>query len=251
MKRRILIVSAAFALLTAWAPHEAGAADQYPLEIDHAFVIPNGAEAGLVAALSQAGFIVDPEPFEFGGGAFSRMVYLDNAYFELHFPDGAAGRPMAAGGDWAKDGNSPFGTGLRRRSGGDEALPFRSTPHTEDWMPKGAVMQVLDDGSASEPGIFVMPKAMSVKSAAARAEWRKDHADDAAKRFDHPNGARIITAVEIVTSEKGYPADALHVEAAHVTFKKGAAPLMTVTMDGGRQGRTLDLRPAAQVVILY
>lgn len=248
--RPILAATAAL-VLAAVSSLPAAIASGYPLEIDHAFVNPDGGAGGLVAALSNAGFIVDPEPFDFGGGAFSRMVYLDNAYFELHFPARTAGQPPAAGKDWSKDGRSPFGIGLRRTSGGEEVLPFPSKAHTESWMPADAVMQVFDDEGPFQPGIFVMPKGMSVKSAAARTEWRKDHAKEAAERFDHPNGARLITAVHIVTSEMGYPVSALHVEGAHVTFEKGAAPLMIVTMDDNRQGRTLDLRPAAAVVIRY
>lgn len=223
----------------------------YPLEIDHVFVIPTGTEGDLVATLAGAGFIVDPEPFEFGGGAFSRMAFLDNAYLELHFPNGSEGMPMTVGDDWAQNGATAFGVGLRRKSGGDEALPFPSKPQTEDWMPEGAVLQKLDDGSPEQPGLFVMPKEMSVRSAAARAEWRKEHAEEAASRFDHPNGARLITAVHIVTSEKGYPTSSLHLKDAGVTFEKGAAPMMTLTMDNGAQGKTLDLRPAAAVVIRY
>lgn len=247
--RTMLVAVAALVLATVSVPSTA--AGLYPLEIDHAFVNPSGAAAELVTALSDAGFIVDPEPFDFGGGAFSRMVYLDNAYFELHFPARAIGQPPVAGKDWSKDGGSPFGVALRRMSGGNEPLPFPSKAHTERWMPAGAVMQVFDDEGSFQPGIFVMPKGMAVKGAAARAEWRKDHAKEAAERFDHPNGARLVTAVHIVTSEKGYPVSALHVEGAHVTFEKGAAPLMTVTMDDNRQGLTLDLRPAAAVVIRY
>lgn len=251
MLKQMLAALALMALAACAQKTESARTDDYPLEIDHAFVIPIGNEAGLVAALGEAGFIVDPEPFEFGGGAFSRMVYLDNAYFELHFPEGANGKPMTVGDDWAKSGETMFGVGLRRKSGGDEPLSFPSTPHTEDWMPEGAVMDVLDDASPEQPGIFVMPKEMSVKSAAARAEWRKDHVDEAASRFDHPNGARLITAIHIVTSEKGWPASALHVKDAGVTFEKGAVPLMTLTLDNGGAGRTLDLRPDAAVVVRY
>jgi len=66
----------------------------------------------------------------------------------------------------------------------------------------------------------------------------------------HPLGVKTLTGVHIAVTGGALSDKArLLNDAGLVTIETGPEPLMTLTLDGGRQGRRLDVRPILPLVL--
>ena len=62
---------------------------------------------------------------------------------------------------------------------------------------------------------------------------------------EHPNGAQQVSGLEIVLANGGPESETLAAlsEASVASFHSGSEYFMDLELDGGRLGKTLDLRP--------
>jgi hypothetical protein len=244
----LLIATIVGALGAAPAP-ESGVA------LDHVWIMvsPDAPER---AALTRAGFQIAPDVSRHDGqGTASISVELDDAYIELMWPDAkvsvAPGLERAAEKfrqrmQWRTSGWCPFGIAFRRTSTSNEPpqLPFPVWTWTADWMPKGTVMEMLtprDD--TTSPALFIEPRALA------------DPAEQAKRGalYHHPNGTHRLTAVQLTSPSSYEPIAAMKwlQEQTLLKVEKGDQWLMELTLDGGQEKKSKDLRPELPVVLRY
>lgn len=181
-----------------------------------------------------------------GFGTASTSFFFANAYLELFWSYDpaqtersvkAAGLDVDARMRWRQTGAAPFGVMLRPS---DEAapLPFATTSLRADWMPGEVLLRFAGQESA-EPYYAVIPRPLWYST------FRGNLPEPA-----HPLGVKTLTGVHIAVTG-GALSDTARLlnDAGLVTIETGAEPLMTLTLDGGRQGRRLDVRPILPLVL--
>jgi hypothetical protein len=249
MRVAILAVAAAVAAGPARA--------EIPLALDHAWIAvrPNAPER---AAFERAGFRIAPTVNRHDGqGSASVTVEFENGFLELLWPDDTVPvAPEAAPAkqrfvnkmNWRADGWSPFAVGLHWTAP-PQTLPFDTWKVSAAWMGPGKSMEMLTPRGSPATTLFIPVNGADL--AGNRAAIAKGGA--AAAPFMHPNGARRLTSVRIVapTPEGLPPAAPALAGVQGLTLDVGQAWLMEVTLDGGAQHRTADLRPDLPMVIRY
>ena len=249
----LVAFAAAPMIAAAPAPAAAPAAALTRLAFDHVliFVSPGAPER---VALERAGFQISPDVNRHDGqGTASVTVEFDNSFLELIWADSSVsiqpGLERAAEKFrqrmlWRTTGRSPIGIGMRRASAGPDSFPFPTWSWSAEWMPKGAEMLMLtprDDKFS--PALSVEPRALA------------DTAEQAARgaRFHHPNGARRITAVRVISPRTYQPIPSLQfARSQHVlALGQGDQWLLELTLDAGRRKARRDLRPDLPLVVRY
>ena len=229
------------------------AADSSPLAFDHVWIMvsPNAPER---AALERAGFVLSPDVNRHDGqGTASVTVEFENAYLELMWPDSTV--PVAPGMErgaekfrqrmlWRTSGWCPIGVGLRRTTKSDEPLPFPTWSVAPGWLPKGSAIEILtprDD--TKSPSLFISPRALTNM---AEQEAR-------AAKNRQPNGVHQVTSVRLVSPKSYQPIEAItYLQKLDVIgFQQGDGWLVELTFDGGKQGKSKDLRPDLPLVVRY
>ena len=249
---RAMIALAAVASLAA-SPALAAPA----LAVTHALIMvsPGAPER---ARLEEAGFVIAPQVNRHEGqGTASATVELLNGFLELMWREPtvsvAPGREAAAEGfarraDWRSTGYAPIGVGFAWR-GPPQPLPFATWKVSEAWMAPGAAIEIFTPRE--------LPKAVRLftdpNPAADEAANRALAADPAmGAMFRHPNGARRLTAVKVITPPDGLPPAGAYVDAhSDVRLTAGQGWLLDLTFDEGVQGKTRDLRPQLPLIIRY
>jgi hypothetical protein len=251
MRNAVVLGNIALGLLLATTVAPATASS--PLELDHVWimVLPNAPER---AALERAGFQIAPSSNRHDGqGTASITVEFQNAFLELIWPDPAV--PVAPGSEraaekfrqrmlWRSSGWCPIGVGLRRTTPSDDALPFPTWSVVPPWLPPGSAIEILtprDD--TRSPSLFISPRALAdVPEQAARAAL-----------YHHPLGVHRVTAVRLVSPKTYQPIEPLmYLQKLHVLgVKQGEAWLVELTFDGGKKGKSKDLRPDLPLVVRY
>jgi hypothetical protein len=236
------------------------AADTPPLTLSHAWiVVTTGARER--TALEKAGFRIAPTVNRHEGqGTASVTVELLNGFLELIYPDPTVpvSSALQAGAEkfrlksaWRETGYSPIGIVFDRSPATPEKFPFATWRVSADWMEKGTFIEMMTPKE--------MPKAVSLSISSHPTSTRESEnqmlARDSVKgaMFLHPNGARRLTGLRVVTpSADGFPPAASYI-AGHglVKFDVGSRWLLDVTLDNGGQGVTKDLEPDLPMVIHY
>ena len=222
------------------------------LELDHLFiwVAPDAPER---EALVKTGFKLDEEVNDLHGeGTASISVSFENTYIELVLvtDEDAAIRTgqaintnLLARAHWTDTGASPFGIALRRKNGSTTALPFAVRPFHAEWMrPNDTVLYAESASDLRTPLIFVIPPAM---------DWAAAVEGDANLRdmIYHPIGSRqlTLTQVTIANTKSDVAALGTHINALH--FEVGSAPLVSLTLDDGRQRKAISFEPTLPLKI--
>jgi hypothetical protein len=217
------------------------------LELDHVvvFVSPDAPEARAVEAAGLQGFGGATLHEGMGTGSTS-FFFAGLNYLELLWvadPAAAARQfePVSldvnARTGWRASGAAPFGLMLRRREPGSTGpLPFATHSMPAAWMPPGTIVE-FNGEAAAEPYYGVVPETLSFRGFRANIEDRP-----------HPLGVKALTAVTLTLTTPDRSAIARRLEAdGIVRFKAGEEPRLTLTFDGGGQGKTVDLRPALPI----
>lgn len=230
-----------------------------PLAVDHAWiVVTTGAPER--AKLEEAGFRIAPTVNRHvGQGTASVTVEFFNGFLELTYPDPSVSISPAlqAGAEkfrlksqWRESGYSPIGIVFARTPATPEKLPFATWKLSADWMEPGTFIEIMTPKET--------PKAVSL-SISSHAESTRESNEalirDPAKNamFLHPNGARRLTGLRVVSpSADGLPPAASYI-GGHglMKFDVGSQWLLDVTLDDGAQGITRDLQPDLPMVIHY
>lgn len=243
------------ALLAACAGGDQRGQATSPLLLDHVFVLVQPGASAAREALSNAGITVNSEVSQHrGAGTASVSVRFENAYLELLWVDSSvtvvpeliARVNRYRAGTWGT-GNlaSPFGLGLRRARPAPDSLPFPSRRYVAEWMTPGTWIDVIvpPADSLPPPRVFVVPRDMGFDA------WRRH---ESPKLFKHSSGMRDLTAIRLVVPSSaldelplGFPV------VPGLTVAPGEEHLAELTLDGGKQGRRVDLRPALPLVLIY
>jgi len=205
-------------------------------ELDHFFVaVPDpGSGSGAVEA---AGFLISPPHPHPGQGTASRGILFQNAYIEfiwLTDADEAASPPIRQTRLDSRidpgSGACPFGIGLRKGGEGEALIPFQTWAYRPPYLPEGAEFRMSASSvELGQPLVFFMP-------------WLSGPGRPAT---EHPNRAEKVTKLEIVLVDEGRESETLTAmaEASVASFHQGPDFFAEVELDGGRAGKSLDLRP--------
>lgn len=232
-------------------------AKPFPLELDHFFVwVTKGAPEA--EALQQAGLQLQPDTHPHTGqGTASKIFIFENVYLELIWieDEQAATKNAARSGidmlrrsRWKQTGASPFGVGLHRKSGESGELPFPVRPYWAEWMKPDTTIEFAQNVSnATEPMYFVLPPYISVGSPEVQARLK-----ETVKTSPHQLAVSRLTDLKIVTTGSRLTSTSeMLTRGGVVKVERGSAPLAQLTFDGGRQGKSIDLRPRLPVLLKY
>lgn len=223
-------------------------------ELDHIFIVVDADTKAKVAALRNAGLVVDTQVTRHQGqGTASVSILFRNAYLELLYvdpavrvdpehADGIADFQRAAA--WAETGASPFGIGLRN-TGGPLTYSVAAKRYSAKWMRPETYIELLKQ--SNEPlasDVFVVPDYMALPSWIARLAERSPHL------LNHPNGAEAITAARIAGPAAYQPRVLQQLAAPNLTFTTSNEVVLTLELDHGRRGDRFDLRPTLPLVIV-
>lgn len=223
------------------------------LAFDHAWIVVTpGAPQKRI--LQGAGFRVAPGVNRHEGqGTASITMEFENGFLELIWPDDTVG--TVGGGsiakqrfvsrmNWRSTGDSPIGIGFRRTSRTPSRLPFETWTVTSPWMGDGKAIEILSPRGSKTATFFIASQGVD-EAANIRA------AGDA--KFHHPNGARRITAVELIApSSAQLPPSAGFVRASGaLNINTGRGWLLSAEFDHGRRGKSRDFRPELPLLVRY
>jgi Glyoxalase-like domain len=225
---------------------------QEHLELDHLFiwVAPDAPEK---EALVQAGFKLDEEVnVHHGQGTASISISFENTYIELIWiadEDAATRTGQAINTDWlararwTDTGACPFGIALRRKNASTAALPFAVRPFHAEWMRENDTILFAEGSSdLGTPLIFVIPPEM---------DWAAAVESDANLRdaICHPIGSRQLTHTQVTITSPIFDIEALGSPTNVLRFEVGSAPLVSLTLDDGRQKQVISFEPTLPLEI--
>lgn len=225
------------------------------LELDHVYIVaPPGATAGL-QALRQAGLTIDSAVNKHEGqGTASVAAFFENGYLELLWVDSSVTvdslhrqdwADFVRARDWRRTGASPFGAGLHFVSGAvsDLGIPVRidSAGH----LRPGAYYVLLRQPAESlAPDLFIMPDFAAVPA------WIGRFASRHPERLAHPLGVHRITRATL-RGPAPQRARAAGLQYRVLSFAAADSSELVLEFDGGRQHKSVDLRPALPLVLVY
>ena len=222
------------------------------LELDHIciWVSPDAPEK---EALVKSGFKLDEEVnFHHGQGTASITLSFENAYIELVWVTDeevvartgqAINTNLLARAHWTDTGACPFGIALRRKNGSTAALPFAVRSFHAEWMRANDTVLYAESGSnLSTPLIFVIPPAMDW---AAAVEGDANLYDS----ISHPIGSRQLTLTQVTIANTKSDVEALGTPTNALQFEVGSAPLVSLTLDDGRQRQAISFEPTLPLKI--
>lgn len=222
--------------------------------LDHIFFFSDGFAPEL-AYTEQQGFLSWPFPnTHTGQGTTGRYIYFDNAYIEYLWIDDIdaantniphANSDFNERNNWRNDPTiSPFGIGLRDLREG-EAHAFETSAYTAEWMRGNFELYPTESAPNShEPWVFFLPSDIT-------GNPRDQFEGRAAERLDHPNGARIVTAVTLVLPTGQEPSLTLRTLEADglISIAHDNEHRIEIEFDNGAQDRTTDMRSRGMPVI--
>ena len=221
------------------------------LEVDHLFICCSAGASAEALALTRAGLREGSSRQHMGQGTENRCFFFENAYFELIWVNNEAEacseltRPTRLWERWSsrQAGASPFGVALRPGATvTKQEPPFETWPyHPQYRSSSGRPPIAMADGTRlDEPQLFYLADAPP-----------PTHAQQGL--VQHAIPLRQLTGVAIGSPGAAPPSPALRSveELGAVSFVPADAHVMTVTFDGGMQGRTVDLQPELPVVLRW
>jgi len=241
------------------------------LELDHVFIFVSK-DAPERESLIRLGFRApDRVARHTGQGTASVGFAFENAYLELLWVEdekefqatcSADGEEFCARAQWRETGASPLGIGLRNRCGDSHPPRLKYREHRAEWMKPDSCIYIIEDAGIHEPEYFVVPPYMALPA------W-VENVDTT-----HPIGARRLSRAEITVCSKGHGVSDFGIgsgfnfvsadsrkplsraarlvgRSTEVGLHHGQAPLLVLTLDDDRQGKSADLRPELPLVIKY
>ncbi|MFH1277878.1 MAG: VOC family protein [Candidatus Eisenbacteria bacterium] len=220
--------------------------------LDHVWihVVKDAPEA---KALIDSGFQLAPRTAHHVGQGTSSVFFLfQNAYLELIWVDEPEVLRQKApefaatllGGPKA----SPFGIGLRRVDPELDRMPFPTSPRWAEWMKEGTSIEVAQTGTEAltDPSIFVVPRYMGWDVTVASKP-------EVLAAAVHQLAFSEVTGVRLHGPGLPSPSPAVQYVFEHglVQFKTAENHMLELEFDGGRQEKTLDIRPILPLVINY
>lgn len=209
-------------------------------EVDHIFitVTPGAPE---VDRLLARGLEEGPPNRHPGQGTACRRVFFQDRYLEflwLEDRNEAASELVAPTGLEARAGlaagASRVGIALRRVPGTptDDGIPLETWPYRPAYLPEGMALPVATPpGALAEPLVFFLP-------------WERAWEP---RLGPHPNGVGRVTGLTLTLPEdiRSAPVPRWLESVAGLTVVPGDRERVTVELEGGSRGESVDLQPAA------
>lgn len=193
-----------------------------------------------------------------GQGTTGRFIYFDNVYLEYLWIDDAeaaennipsANSDFNARNRWREDPSiSPFGIGLRDLREG-EAREFETSVYTAEWMRGNFELYPAENApDITEPWVFFLPNAIT-----SNARDRLVSQDRSTRSIDHPNGARVVTAVTMYLPYGQIPSRTLQilVDDGLLTILHDEEHRIEIELDDAAQGRSIDMRDRGMPIIFH
>jgi len=231
-----------------------------PLKFDHVWlaVKPGAPER---AVLEKAGFHFSPTVNRHDGqGTASVTIEFENSFLELIWPDRdvpidpgfeRAAEKFKQRTDWRTSGWCPIGVGMSYQDESPVTMPSTTWSVSPEWLKpyKMDILTARED--AKSPSLFAKPSKRSTDEAANRKAAMPG--SSRYEEFHHPNGAKRITGVRLITPPGYQPVEALKFvrDAGVLSYTPGKEWLVELTFDTGSQGKTKDLRPTLPLLIRY
>jgi len=224
-------------------------APAHPLEIDHTYIWVKKDSPG-IALLQQLGIQADPLPaIHTGQGTASRCFFFKNVYLELMWVDNEEElNAYAATVDWPfgpppnmeQEGTSPFGVGLHYRDEDGERLPLQMKEHRARWMPENGYIEIVHQATRHTPFLFLLYGGLTYRS-------------PLNPESNQELGMEQMTDLCFTVTQLDNLDPLSHELPEHnvLRLKQGDVPLMELTFDHHRQGKTFDLRPTLPLIINY
>lgn len=222
--------------------------DLFPLVVDHVYIWVSKRAPEMQALRDMGLYPKETINVHTGQGSASQVVLFKNMYLELawiedeselaaHLAGGGAAAPVRE--TWKQTGVSPFGVGFHYRTPDAEPLPLGSLiHHAMEWMPEDSSIEGIPQLSRFIPNFFILHGTL--------AYWESRMDEE-----EHPVGIEYLTDLQITVTSLENP-DVLTpylTERHTIRLKHGAYPLMELTFDHHRQGKTFDLRPTLPLII--
>lgn len=181
-------------------------------------------------------FIYDQQEFDTNNKVNNQLDFYERASFE-------------------NNGASPFSIALKIKDYNVDKIPFETIKYHQEWMEENESIFAAKSSKKNlkEPSIFVVyPQIES--DVFERMEDLKNIPDEYAiwrTFFKHPNGAKKITKMTIISSDLDQKSETIHAvnEIKNLSIKKGQEHLMEITFDENIQGKSFDLRPELPLLI--
>jgi len=199
-----------------------------------------------VEQLVAAGFAEGQPNTHPGQGTACRRVFFENGYLELIWLEDRdeASSPLIEGTGLAlrtggQEGASRVGVCLRPPEGPEGSPPVATWPYRPPYLPAGMAISMATNSSCHhEPLLFFLP----IGAGGTRP-----------RQPDHPNGARAITRI-VITLPGARPASAELAWLAGsgcVQVDRGGPESLSVELDGGSQGKRLDVSTLAPLHVSW
>jgi hypothetical protein len=216
-------------------------------EVDHAYIWVKKDSPG-IALLQQLGIQVDPLPaVHVGQGTASRCFFFKNMYLELMWVadeeelstyEATINFPIGPPHNWEQEGTSPFGIGLHYQDEDGERLPLNIKEHRAGWMPDNSYIDLVHQATRYTPYAFILYSDLTYRS-------------PFEPESNHELGIEKMTDLCFTVTQMDNLDPLSHYLCDHniICFKQGGYPLMELTFDHRRQGKTFDLRPTLPLII--
>lgn len=231
-------------------------ADNFGLEVDHISIFTTQGWRG-VAVLQEFGFYCHGQTVQqVGQGTVSTVIFFENSYIELISVEdenavkqyvARTGIDILARAHSERTGASPFGISLRNKS--DILLMQQDERPSTERMQSSTPIHFAAENVANvvEPLCFVIPDSLALTG------WIDCSCEAHQRLTTHPLGVNKLTGSRIiVNSDKKLSAAAsLLSRMGAVAIKRGAAPLLELTFDHGKNGKIIDARPMLPILLKY
>lgn len=222
------------------------------VELDHFFVC-TAVGAPEAERLIEFGLVEGTPNRHPGQGTANRRFFFGNAFLELLWivdPVEAQSSLVRRTGLWERwscrgQGASPFGVGFRPVPGTGREAPFRAWEYRPPFLPEPLAIQMACKSEMSaEPLLFYLPFA------------RRPDPDDLSRRQprEHPIGFRKVTRLRVGIHRDQAMSPELLAAANHcdeVRFCADDETVMEIGFDDEKEGRSVDFRPALQLLFRW
>jgi hypothetical protein len=222
------------------------------LSADHIFILVDESAPG-AKVLKDVGLKMNPDTLHHTGQGTSAVFFnFNNFYLELLWisheeEDEKSGNKIVEMFHNQKEGGSPFGFVVARKSNETDSLPFPNESIYADWLRLGESVKFGISNDIMLPSVIVVPRYLDYDSIKTR------YPEAIRELTDHPAGSLTLTSIRFNGPGSISESPAINELIKHgiAEFVKDAKHLAELTFNNGKSGITIDARPKLPLVIFY
>ena len=222
------------------------------LSSDHLFILVDESAPG-AKLLKDAGLKMDPDTLHHSGQGTSAVFFnFNNFYLELLWisHNGEAeksGNKIVDMFRNQKKGGSPFGFVVARKSNETDSLPFPNESMYADWLRPDESVKFGISNDIMLPSVIAVPRYLDYDSIKTR------YPEAIRELIDHPAGSLTLTSIHF--SGPGSISESIAINELMkqriAEFVESDIPLVELTFNHGKSGKTIDARPELPLIIFY